>query len=89
VPHSPTKLLLIDASTGDNIARLVISYRNSAPPRSCYSCIHLQYRGPIGVLPDDEADKDPGRYHCKLFEESRGSATQTPRPLLDRCKETR
>lgn len=61
----------------------------AAPAPSCYGCIYLRYRGPIGILPDEEIEpKDMGTYHCRLFSESRGDANLIPRPILSACKET-
>jgi hypothetical protein len=66
---------------------LLAPYKKPLP--TCYGCIHLKYRGPFGILSDDEAILAPGGYHCNLFQTSRGGASSKPQPLTNRCKETR
>lgn len=57
---------------------------------TCYRCIHLRYRGPWGILKEDQdRPLDPGRYVCSLFGCTLASAENTPRPIRVVCKEIR
>lgn len=70
--------------------------RPNQSPRTCYGCIHLKYRGPVGVLPDEEiSPEDMGDYICRSITTSDRVPVQIcdanliPRPIGLTCKETR